>query len=320
MINNNSTYTCMICGGEFSEFLSASDKMYGKSEIYTYGKCINCECLQKLEMPINSSDLYPDDYYSFNIKIRSGFKKFKRRLKLKLIFNHPNFLSPAIKLITKNYEKFWTYRNLKITNNHSILDVGTGSGEHVIELIDAGFNNVIGIDPHIESDVIVNNKLIVKKDTLSEAIGKFDLITFHHSLEHMNDQIEVLNVARECLNENGLIMIRIPTISSLAYKKYKENWFQLDAPRHLFLHSHKSIQYVAEKANLRITKLWCDSNELQFLISEEYANGIYGNSALSHLKNKKNNVKKQNLANLKLIAKNANLQLEGDQICLVLQK
>jgi len=34
----------------------------------------------------------------------------------------------------------------------------------------------------------------------------------------------------------GWCVIRIPTVSSFAWEHYREQWVQLDAPRHFFLH------------------------------------------------------------------------------------
>lgn len=318
MNKNFFSLRCGICGGGFESMLEARDKMYGKSEIFTYGQCEDCECLQCLEIPNDLSMHYPSDYYSFRNQSRSRFKKFKRKIKLKLIFNHPNFLSPIIRVFTKNYERFWTYRRLGIKSTDRILDVGTGTGEHVLELRDAGFLKATGIDPYIQSDIFESGDIIVKKGALSESLGQFDLITMHHSLEHMNDQTEVLMQATLCLRPGGKLLIRIPTVTSTAFREYKENWFQLDAPRHLYLHSHKSIKLMADQACLKLLDLWCDSNEMQFIVSEQYASNIDAGMRNSYLSNKKfTNLSRHYIRAMKKKSHQENLNLTGDQICLI---
>jgi SAM-dependent methyltransferase len=320
MKNNRYESTCTICKGALTNFIKSNDKMYGSKGIFTYGQCEDCECLQILNPPKNISEFYPSHYYSFKSNQRPLLKKIKRSLKVNLIFSHPRFLTWIVKLLTRNYDKFWIYKKIGFTKNKSILDVGSGSGEHIFEMIDAGFNNCLGIDAHIENDIHLNNKLIIKKGHLFGSLGKFDLITFHHSLEHIPEQIATVKEAVKCLSDTGKILIRIPTVSSIAFKRYSENWFQLDAPRHFYLHSHKSIKALAEQSGLKITSLWCDSNDLQFLISEEYAKGIFGNSELSYFKNKYSKTNKKILNDMKKETMHVNERGEGDQICVVLEK
>jgi hypothetical protein len=45
---------------------------------------------------------------------------------------------------------------------------------------------------------------------------------------------------------------------------------QLDAPRHLFLHTRKSFGLLAARAGLQIEKWFCDSTSFQFWGSELY--------------------------------------------------
>lgn len=69
-------------------------------------------------------------------------------------------------------------------------------------------------------------------------------------------------------------MIRTPLASSYAWEKYKENWVQLDAPRHFFIHTPKSIAILCQKSGLQISDIVYDSHELQFYGSEQYKKGI----------------------------------------------
>ena len=113
--------------------------------------------------------------------------------------------------------------------------------------------------------------------------------------------------------------MRIPTISSQAYLKYKEKWYQLDAPRHLFLHSHESFRRLAEAANLIILDKWCDSSELQFITSEQYRRGISSFDPKSYTMNKRASIfTSRELREFKKRTNRANQMLDGDQICFVL--
>lgn len=62
--------------------------------------------------------------------------------------------------------------------------------------------------------------------------------------------------------------------SSYAWERYRENWVQLDAPRHLFLHSPGSIELLSQSAGLTLSRIEYDSTEFQFTGSERYARGL----------------------------------------------
>jgi len=93
---------------------------------------------------------------------------------------------------------------------------------------------------------------------------------FHHSFEHLRGPLETLKTAARLLAGQGMIVIRIPVVSSYAWEKYGIAWVQLDAPRHFFLHSPESMSRLARAVGLRVVKVVYDSTEFQFLGSELY--------------------------------------------------
>ena len=77
---------------------------------------------------------------------------------------------------------------------------------------------------------------------------------FNHSFEHMENPFEVMNQSNRLLNKNKFLLVRIPVADSYAFKHYRENWCSLDAPRHLFLHTKKSIELLAKQSGFEIKK------------------------------------------------------------------
>ena len=71
--------------------------------------------------------------------------------------------------------------------------------------------------------------------------GQWDVIMFHHVFEHLEDPFGMLRACWRLLSDAGCCLLRIPTVSSYAWKHYGGNWVHLDAPRHFFLHSRQSI-------------------------------------------------------------------------------
>ena len=318
-MQNMNPFKCKICTAEKYSPLRVKEMMYGRVAEFDYGLCQSCQCLQIREVPENLAEFYPNNYYSFSANTkRRPFKNWKKVIWRKIILNHPETISPLFFLFKKSQPLFWIYRKMGLRRGMETLDVGAGSGFHVLELRSAGVR-ALGIDPNINADLMVQSTLLVKKIELKEINQKLDIITFHHSFEHINEQLETLIHAKALLKPEGKILIRIPTVSSWAFEEYKENWFQLDAPRHLFLHSHKSIKMLAEQADLKVIDLWCDSTETQFIASEQYRMGMTLLDSKSFMVNKKKSIwTNGEVKKFKEKARKANNVLRGDQICVIL--
>ena len=68
-------------------------------------------------------------------------------------------------------------------------------------------------------------------------------------------------------------MISIPLLGK-AWEIYKDNWVQLDAPRHYVLHTMESMSILAQRTGFKIGKVIFDSSAFQFLGSELYKKDI----------------------------------------------
>ena len=157
---------------------------------------------------------------------------------------------------------------------HRILDVGCGAGTLLDQLADLGFTRVMGADPFIASDIRTRRGVTIKKLPLSAIADKFDVIMFHHSLEHVPLPEQELRSARNRLNVGGRCIIRIPTPSSEAWAVYRTDWVQLDAPRHLTLISRSGMKVLAANCGFALTSIIDDSSDFGLICSEAYRRNI----------------------------------------------
>lgn len=283
--------TCYICNarGNHPRF-SVREMMFGTQTSFEYFQCTNCGCLQISAIPSEIEQYYPSSYYSFQFspdapshgrlyrwlqKQRCRTALFDRGFKLNA------FLKRFVELPEELYKRQAGLPSGDVIKRARIpdfsarfLDVGCGSYSRWLnDLSIIGFTNLVGVDPFIARDYQRGNIEIRKKE-LRDIDGAYDLITFHHSLEHMPQQLEALVIARQHLTPNGTCLVRIPIVPSLAWELYGVNWVELDAPRHLFLHSVASITALAEKAGLELFDMAYDSVPFEFYGSEQYARGI----------------------------------------------
>jgi len=313
---------CKICGNAANnEYYEAKEMMLGIRDPHQYIQCSECQCLQLVTIPENLPEYYPTDYYSYsNINTEVGLKKW-------LVTQRDRYAATGKGLIgqllfTRNPEKkIATLQQAGVTLNHSILDVGCGAGHLLHSLKEAGFNQVQGADPFNDDDIKYDNGLKIIKQTIHDVEGKWDVIMFHHSFEHVVDQLETLQSVEKRLNTDGTCLIRVPTVSSWAWEHYGTDWVQLDAPRHLFLHSIKSMELLAEKAGMKVDEVIYDSFDLQFWGSEQYCKDIALHDEKSFAVNPSNSsFTRDMIADYSQRSIELNKQQQGDQVAFYLSK
>lgn len=313
---------CRICAnGESNQFISAQEKMFGSQESFEYLKCSVCGCLQIVSYPQDLGRHYPEDYYSFSehesAGLKGSVKAWIRKKRNQYAVSHKGTLGKMLYQKFPN-ESLFSIGFMKPNIDSKILDVGCGSGSHLRDLSDLGFRNVLGVDPYIQNDVTYKGKKLVVRSSLEDLQGSFDIVMLHHSFEHMQNQLETLQNLRRLVSESGTLLLRVPLCSSEAFETYGVNWVQLDAPRHLYLHTARSIETLAKQAQLEVSKVVYDSAAFQFWGSELYQNGHSLYSEESFLKNpsKVNSEKMQAFVSK---AKELNSKARGDQACFYLK-
>jgi 2-polyprenyl-3-methyl-5-hydroxy-6-metoxy-1,4-benzoquinol methylase len=272
---------CKLCGNTAGNTpYRVREMLLGTRDEFDYFQCGKCDCLQITAFPENMDKYYPNTYYSFSELEEAMEQSPLKRVKNALVRSRDMYAITGrgvLGSLLYTMRPFTELRGLskhRISKHTSILDVGCGSGHYLYKLKRYGFDNLLGVDPYIKEDIRYENGLTVKKGELSDVEGKFDIIMLHHSLEHMEKQKETLAQIFAMLENGGMCLIRIPTVSSLPWKTYRENWVHMDPPRHFFLHSHESISMLAKEAGFSVESITSDATPFSFYGSEFYKRGI----------------------------------------------
>lgn len=318
--------------------------MYGTGETYYYMECSSCGCLQLIDPLDNVSDFYPGEYYSFkefkiyennrtkNIikNIRGSFFKVRGNMYLNS--------NPVIKFFAGKFLDFFipstqplaslklphffnVFGEIEISFNKRILDVGSGAGYGLVLMNQYGFSDLTGIDPFIKHDIIYNNSVKILKNWFEDINKEYDIVIFQHSFEHISDPLKIFKHLNNVTHKDSDIIISTPVADSYAWEKYKTNWVQIDAPRHYFIHTKKSIDLLANTNGFYIHKIKYDSSEFQFCGSEQYKAGIPLMDERSYKKNPRGYMfNSSQMRNYKKHSKELNKNGLGDQAVFYLKK
>lgn len=314
-------YTCGVCGNDKNNVpFTAKEMMFGLRHTFDYFKCAQCGCLQIAAIPTDMNLYYPENYYSLQPAFQQGKKKLRSKIADFLVNQSISYQIGNCNIAgwlaqqynPGHYKDPILWMDKRMNKMARVLDIGCGSGSLLRRMKAAGFKNLTGIDPYLSVDVQEEGLSIYSKD-ITTLEGEYDYIMLHHSFEHMSNPHQVFAKLNSLLAKGGTALIRIPVVDSYAWRKYGMDWFQVDAPRHFFLHTVKSLNYLAQKYEFSIEHVFYDSLAYQISISEKYIRDIpfFDKTELFSPKETKL---------LKEIADRLNNALDGDRACFYLKK
>ena len=309
--------SCQICGNVDANIpFNAREMMLGLREDFQYLECSACGCLQLQDLPADYTKYYPAGYYSFAAKPDGTIKRVLKRKRAEEALGRPSLIGALLvrRWGLPPFTQWLEPAGLKWDD--AILDVGSGSGQVLLDMMQAGFSNLTGVDPYVESDQQLGAGTRILKKHLHEVEGEFDFVLMSHSFEHMENPAQALRETARLLRPGHFLVVRIPVAGKYAWRKYGTDWVQLDAPRHIFVHSEDSMGLLADQAGFTLKEVRYDSTAFQFWASEQYRQDIPLNDERSYAVNRRRSpFTKRQIATFEQQAKALNASGDGDQAC-----
>jgi 2-polyprenyl-3-methyl-5-hydroxy-6-metoxy-1,4-benzoquinol methylase len=146
----------------------------------------------------------------------------------------------------------------KIKFPGTLLDVGCGIGTFLRLARDEGYEaSGVELSSYAAEYAKNNFGLSVFNGELPDADfapKSFDIITLWHILEHVADPKKFLKEVNRLLKKDGLLVIEVPNIGSIAAKFSLMNWELMAPKEHLFYFKPHIISRILKETGFRIIK------------------------------------------------------------------
>ena len=298
----------------------AREMMFGLREEFEYSECAECGSVQIIEIPADLAKYYPSNYYSFAPRPWPHLGRWLRRWEFQKHWRNGGVTGPLARPGGTPFLVTWLQRTgIRFTD--SILDVGCGTGELLMHLHDVGFKKLTGIDAFIERDSTPLTGLRILKCDLSGMNEQFDMVMFHHSLEHVESPENELERAANLLVKGKYAVVRLPVAGSFACREYGADWVGLDPPRHLAVPTELGMRRLAQRTGYVVDAVLFDSGDFQFWASEQYRHDIPLYDERSWWKNRRASIfSKKQIKAFREHAVALNQIHDGDAACFLLRR
>lgn len=145
----------------------------------------------------------------------------------------------------------------RFRSDGSILDVGCGLG-FFLRALDASRWSRYGIEPmpvpYREAARTLGSERILNSELIAAELpsGKFDVITFWDSLEHLPNPRAILQETGRLLRPGGIVLIGLPNLGGYQARHFGEDWFGLSLPHHFFHYTSKTLTKLLENCGFRV--------------------------------------------------------------------
>lgn len=252
-LGNSFFPNCLICSSK-SKFLVLKDG-------FKHNICINDNCLFIFVVPV------PDNLD-------------------KVYSTHPNIRTEDINLrqldvgIKKNKNISFSLNLINSSRISSVLDIGSRNGNFLLAIKKSGrVLSAIGIEPNSSAWQYCRSLgLDVRHGFFSkEIVGnqKFDLINMADVIEHVTNPRIFIKQATQLLNQNGLILIRTPNLSSywskityMLSRILRIPWSSLTPPEHIYNFSNDNLINFLESELLEVQSIYFEPPDLLYELGQ----------------------------------------------------
>lgn len=236
---------CPLCEAtDIRELYVAKDRHYQIAGLHRVVRCASCALifLNPMYSDEKLASFYPGNYYAYQEQAENSSRKevLKRLLGYKTGTKDPSFERPG-----------------------TMLDLGCGSGWFLEKMRSRGWT-ALGVEISEPAAKLGRDKgLDIFCGTLQEAnfpSEHFDYVRSNHSFEHINCPQETLEEICRILKPHGKLLIGVPNTRSFSAFVFREYWWYLTVPVHVFNYSAQNLPSLLTRHNIRVEKVRLNSD------------------------------------------------------------
>lgn len=282
MVGSTKEILCPICGHNTATRLFESrDRIHALPGVFAIFRCQHC--LATFIQPwLTYGELavyYPRNYGGYRHSRSLDRKNYRglRRFVLESYYGYPSPDDKRHSLLSRSIGFLLSFVIAKdaipYQGEGKFLDVGCGGGSYLYRLKQWGWD-VYGVEPS-ESGVQQARALglDVRHGELVDAhfpSNFFDVVRLNHVLEHLPEPKETFHEARRILKSDGIVLVTVPNSRSLNFWLFGENWYGLDAPRHVITYCPQAIEVLCNSTGFEVAKIQFHSGAFNFVRSVKY--------------------------------------------------
>lgn len=140
-----------------------------------------------------------------------------------------------------------------------VLDIGAATGTMLQIFKDNGWE-CWGVEPSGSASEIKKREIKVVKSTFEKAKlpkNYFDVVVINHTLEHVDNSLEILKKIRTILKKEGVVYVDVPNFGSLSSQIMTKSWPLLLPDEHVHHFTPKTLKKAVKKAGLDV--VWSDT-------------------------------------------------------------
>jgi SAM-dependent methyltransferase len=272
--------SCEVCGSNQHRFLFKGwDRVFGIPGFFTLVQCKDCGLIFVNPQPDEKvlMEYYPKAYY---VTKPFHYRKYSwiRQMVMEEYFGYGRRLNSSKGLHLFRKMALLPFRvryrsSIPFIEKGRLLDIGCHNGTALYKLKAMGWK-AYGVEVDEGASAQARSKgLDVFTGDLFEANYPdqfFHVVRMSFVLEHLPNPRNTLLEIKRILKPQGRIYISIQNARSLHYWLFRNHWFSLDVPRHLFSFSPKTIRKLFSSLDMEIKTIRFDSGTRSFLASLQY--------------------------------------------------
>lgn len=239
------TVSCNFCGNDTAKLLyTLSDFYLDRPALRVHLKqCLHCGLVYQDPRPTVAEikEHYPDDY--------EPYTNLDKELPTGLLGRAIQYgLQKRVNYVTRYKQQ------------GRLLDIGCSTGIFLLMMRQTGQWQVQGVEINERAARLAKEQrnLDVSPVRLEDAAfadQSFDAVTMWDVLEHVHDPQHTLAEIYRILKPGGLIVVRVPNLTSWDAQLFQRYWAGLDAPRHLYLFTPQTLTQFLESAGFQMKNL-----------------------------------------------------------------